>query len=187
MTTKYQAIYADPPWQYDEGFPTQSRSPGKWEGPVTNKALPYPSMTLKDIKALNVNGIAAKDCRLFLWATNKYLPDAFIVMRAWGFEYKQTLVWHKSDGNMGGSIAPNSAEYLIVGIKGKPRRLSKLKSAVHKYPQSKRHSKKPEDFRRMIEETTGGPYLELFARKATEGWDVWGDEVERTAELDGAL
>jgi len=139
-------------------------------------------MTLAEIEAMPVSAVADKDCRLWLWTTNRYLPAAFTVMSAWGFDYRQTLVWHKADGNMGGSVAPNSAEYLLVGVQGKPRRLVKLKSAVWKFPQGKRHSRKPEEFQDMVETVSPGPYLELFARRPREGWTVWGNEVEANAE-----
>jgi len=174
---KYKTIVADPPWEYKEGFPTQSRTPGKWEGEVKTKPLPYPSMTLSEIKDLPISKISDKDCRLFLWVTNRYLPYVFDIINTWGFEYKQTIIWHKSDGNMGGSVAPNSAEFLIVAIKGTPQRVSKLKTAVWKFPQSKKHSKKPEEFQTMIEKISPEPRIELFARRKREGWDVWGNEV----------
>jgi N6-adenosine-specific RNA methylase IME4 len=32
--------------------------------------------------------------------------------------------------------------------------------------------------RRMIEDVSYAPRLELFARRKTEGWNVWGNEVE---------
>ena len=41
------------------------------------------------------------------------------------------------------------------------------------------HSKKPEIVRDRIVELVGDlPRIELFARQKTEGWDVWGNEVE---------
>jgi len=40
-----------------------------------------------------------------------------------------------------------------------------------------KHSVKPEDMRRMIEKVSYASYIELFARKETSGWDVWGNEV----------
>ena len=40
------------------------------------------------------------------------------------------------------------------------------------------HSKKPEEARRRIEALLGDvPRLELFARRPSPGWDVWGNEV----------
>jgi N6-adenosine-specific RNA methylase IME4 len=40
------------------------------------------------------------------------------------------------------------------------------------------HSRKPEIYDR-VEKLCSGPYLELFARNRREGWDSWGDEVDR--------
>ena len=179
----FRCIVADPPWEYPEGFATQSRSPGKWKGEIQNKPLPYPSMTLDEIKALPVAEMADDDCRLWLWTTNRYLPDAFDVMAAWGFRYRQTLTWHKSDGNMGGSVAPNSAEFLLVGVKGNPGVVKKWPAAVVKLPQSKKHSKKPEEFRYLIEQSDAGPYLEMFARRKRPGWQTWGNEVPNDVEI----
>jgi N6-adenosine-specific RNA methylase IME4 len=135
-------------------------------------------MSIAEIEAMPVSSVADKDCRLWLWTTNRYLPAAFGVMAAWGFDYRQTLVWHKADGNMGGSVAPNSAEFLLVGVRGRPRRLCKLKSAVWKFPQSKRHSRKPEAFQDMVETVSPSPHLELFARRQRENWTCWGNEVD---------
>ena len=50
-------IYADPPWRYQN-----------WKGQGVAERH-YPTMTLEDIKALPVAGLAGKDCVLFLWAT----------------------------------------------------------------------------------------------------------------------
>ena len=48
-------IYADPPWRYQN-----------WKGQGVAERH-YPTMTLEDIKALPVTGLAGKDCVLFLW------------------------------------------------------------------------------------------------------------------------
>lgn len=179
----FRCVVADPPWEYPEGFATQSRSPGKWEGEIKCKPLPYPSMTVEEIAALPVREMAAADCRLWLWTTNRYLPAAFGVMESWGFEYRQTLVWHKSDGNMGGSVAPNSAEFLLVGVRGNPPCKKRLPAAVVKLPQSKRHSKKPVEWQWLIEQTDDGPRLEMFARRKRPGWHAWGNELANDVEL----
>lgn len=43
------------------------------------------------------------------------------------------------------------------------------------------HSKKPDVVRENIVELCGNlPRIELFARKETEGWDVFGNEVENS-------
>ena len=177
LSPPYGTIVADPPWRYDEGFPTQSRTSGKWSGDVTTKALPYSGMDMDAIKALPVADLAAVT-RLFLWTTNRYIPDAFDVMAAWGFAYKQTLVWHKRDGNMGGSVAPCSAEFLLVGVMGSPPVLTKAAAAVISAPQAKQHSRKPQAFLDLAEAVSPGPYVELFARAPRLGWDHWGHGYE---------
>lgn len=91
LTPPYSTIVVDPPWEYAEGFPTQSRTPGKWAGAVKTKPLPYSSMGLDAIEALPVAALAGPDARLFLWATSRYLGAAFDVMEAWRCRYKQAL------------------------------------------------------------------------------------------------
>lgn len=39
------------------------------------------------------------------------------------------------------------------------------------------HSQKPEAFLDLVEATSPGPYLELFARRNRLGWDTWGNEA----------
>ena len=185
VTVKFKTIVADPPWEYPEGFNTVSASNGIPIGPIKHdKPLPYPSMTIAEICALPVANLADKDCRLWLWTTSRYLPDAFDVMKAWGFRYRQTLVWHKTDGNMGGGVAPNSAEFLLVGVKGNPPIGKKLKQSVHKLPQSKTHSRKPREWRWLIEQVdTIEPRLEMFARQTHPGWNIWGNELSNDVNL----
>jgi hypothetical protein len=45
-----------------------------------------------------------------------------------------------------------------------------------------RHSEKPEEMRKMIEVVSYGPSIELFARKKTDGWDAWGNEICETIQ-----
>jgi N6-adenosine-specific RNA methylase IME4 len=180
---KYRTIVADPPWVYDRAFVSFTHN---GEGPRIERDLPYESMAVEDIASLPIPSLAEKDCRLFLWTTNRYLPDSFGVLRAWGFEYVQTLVWRKT-GNpspFGGSVAPNHAEYLLVGKRGAPAILSRLSSSVIDAPAAVfGHSTKPEAFLDHIEAVSPGPYLELFSRRARLGWDTHGDESLSHVEL----
>lgn len=83
---KYNIIYADPPWRYQ-----QKNLLGAAEHH-------YSTMSVKDICGLKVEEIAAKDCVLFLWATFPQLPEALRVIKAWGFQYKTVaFVWLKQN------------------------------------------------------------------------------------------
>src|SRR5262252_7278137 len=185
---RYRTIVADPPWPY-EGFasdPTSGRSlPPSRREHVRVEFMPYRELSLTEIAALPVADLADSDCRLFLWTTNRYLPDAHNLIRVWRFKYVQLLVWHKT-GNpspFGGSIAPNHAEYLLVAVTGKPKLLGRLPTNVIGVAAQRLHSQKPEHFLDMVEMVSPGPYVELFARRHRLGWDVWGDQSANTAEL----
>ena len=84
---KYNTIYADPPWQF------QNRT-GK-VAPEHKRLTRYETMTLDDIKALPVADLAGDKAHLYLWVPNALLPDGLAVMDAWGFEYKGNIVWEK--------------------------------------------------------------------------------------------
>lgn len=128
MSGCYRTIVADPPWPYPEGFarsiPTGRSLNVKRDGDralvggFRRSDLPYQPMTFNDICNLAVARESADDdCRLFLWTTNKYLGGAFDVLAAWGFDYRQTLVWQKADGGpFITSVAPNTAEFALVAL-----------------------------------------------------------------------
>lgn len=179
-TKKYQIIYADPPWSYQNG--------GVPQGGVDAQ---YKTMTLPEIKALPINELADETSVLLLWATFPQLQEALEVMRAWGFKYKTLgFSWIKTnkDGTpfFGiGYYAKSNAEVCLLGVKGKAHSLVKSNSvsSVILSPKS-RHSEKPAIVREKIVELFGDiPRIELFARQKTEGWDVWGNEVESDIEL----
>ena len=184
MTKKYNIIYADPPWQVMAGS-KQGRKNGDSEKSLD---LQYPTMALEEIKQLPVKQIADKNCVLFLWTINKYLEQSYEVARAWGFKPSTMLVWDKTPKGIGlGGTFTLANEYLLFSRRGTVKARQRVKGNHWHHPRE-RHSQKPEFFRTMIEETFGDlPRVELFARQPHEGWDVWGNEVECTADLEGAL
>jgi N6-adenosine-specific RNA methylase IME4 len=177
LNPPYRTLLADPPWDYPDGFVTQSYGEG-WQR-TRSYQLPYSAMTVGEIMALPVNDLAYTDARLFLWTTNRYLPEAFAVVAAWGFRYQQTLTWHKTDA-LNGSVAPNS-EFLLVGVRGSPRIVRRAPSAVIAHAHARTHSTKPVEFGDLIESVSAGPYVELFAREPRLGWDHWGLGYEAAA------
>lgn len=178
--TRYRTIVADPPWHYD-GFATAPGGDRKRGLPPKVAALPYPSMTLAEIAALPVADFAdPAGARLFLWTTNRYLPAAFGILSQWGFDYAQTLTWHKT-GNpspFGGSVAPIHAEFLLVAKRGDVPVAGRWPTSVIAANKPRDdHSQKPDAFLDMVEQTSPGPYLELFSRRARLGWQTWGNEA----------
>ncbi len=69
-----------------------------------------------------------------------------------------------------------------LGIRGK---VKAFRLQIPNFIQTKalRHSQKPEEVRHIIEQTQLNPRIELFARKKTNDWDAWGDEIESDIKL----
>jgi N6-adenosine-specific RNA methylase IME4/ParB-like chromosome segregation protein Spo0J len=167
---KYQVIYADPPWEYNSTLPQKY-------GDVEKH---YSNMTLKDICDMPIKNISDANCVLFLWVTSPKLPLAFDVMRAWGFEYKTSFVWDKIGHNVGYYNSVRH-EFLLIGGKGcsTPTMDKKvLHDSVISIQKSDKHSEKPEEFRKLIEELYPNTQkIELFARKTVKGWDNFGNQI----------
>ncbi len=180
LAPPYATIVADPPWHYD-ARPVGGGKPGTMG---EAKPFPYSTMTFEEIVALPVGLLAADDAVLWLWTTNKWLRDAFTVVDAWGFGYRQTLVWGKNNPMPVGSVAPSAAEFLLVAKRGKPSMEWVWPSSVivTARPSARTHSVKPDCFRDYIENSSPGPYLELFARAPRLGWDAWGHGFESTRD-----
>jgi N6-adenosine-specific RNA methylase IME4 len=164
----YGVIYADPPWFYDN-VPM-----GDGHRLIENH---YPTMALDDIKALPVH--AADDCILFMWATVPLLAKAFEVLDAWDFEYRSMSTWVKDKIGIGYWVR-SQCEHLLLATKGDVPSPAPGEQypAVIGAPRG-RHSEKPDIFAKHIERIYPNvPKLEMFARAARPGWDVWGNEAE---------
>lgn len=150
-------------------------------------------MSTKDIINLPVKEIADDKCILFMWTTDYHLSRCCDVIKAWGFEYKTMgFVWQKLTNNgdpvtfMGNYTMKSGCEICLLATKGGGLQKWIHKRNVRALYQSKRekHSKKPDEFRKRIELMyPGQSKIELFARQKTEGWDIWGDEIESQIKL----
>lgn len=170
---KYDIIYADPPWRYND-----RRCNGACEHH-------YKTMTIQAICNLPIKDLAKKDCILFLWTTYPMLQEALKVIESWGFKYKTIgFQWVKLNKSGKGYFfglgrwTRGNTECCLLATKGKPHRLSNRVSQLVFAP-LRSHSEKPDEVREGIVELMGEDTkrIELFARKQTKGWDSWGDEI----------
>lgn len=161
---KYRVIYADPPWSYGD----KQNIDG-----LGGAEKHYPTMPLDDICNLPIP--TTDDAVLFIWVTSPMLEDCFKVINAWGFKYKSSFVWDKVKHNMGHYNSVRH-ELLLICTKGSctPDKV-KLYDSVISIERTD-HSRKPDKFREIIDELYPiGKRLEMFAREASDGWDVWGN------------
>jgi N6-adenosine-specific RNA methylase IME4 len=188
--SQYATIVADPPWEVSAGralgayvLDGNRQLFGGFTDDQTSRPLAYPSMTVDEIKALQVP--AADNAHLYLWTTNGYLREAFDVVKAWGFQYSTTLVWAKNvmGGGLGGAFGI-STEYVLFCRRGSLKAHGRVGGTWFNWKRpydergKPRHSAKPANFYALVEDVSPGPYLELFAREKRPGWHVWGNEVE---------
>ncbi len=178
----FQTLIADPPWL--------ERGGGKIKRGADRH---YPLMSTREICLLPVPEWMAPNAHLYLWATNNFLQDAFVVLAAWQFRYVTMVTWVKDKPGLG-QYFRGMTEHLLFGVRGvlPYRQLENglraqgrtvmyaddgcpLPSAIEA-PRTK-HSEKPEVFRRIVEQVSHGPYLEMFARRPANNWTVWGNEL----------
>ena len=181
----YKTIVADPPWPYNRKWDTGSDKSALAKKYNTDSVpMSYPTMTIQEIMSLPVKEIAADNCELYLWTTQKYLPWSFQVLGAWGFKYCQTLTWCKTPMGTGqGGLYCPTTEFLILGRRGVMPEVKRIDTTWWQIKRQMRHSKKPEFFIGLIESVSHPPRIELFARRYRLGWDVYGNEVESDINL----
>lgn len=183
---KYSIIYADPPWEYN-------KSGGGHRGTA---GLPYDTMSLDKIAALPIDKISHDSTILYMWATDPKLSTALELMRQWNFDYKGVAyVWVKQNRKTPtpfwgmGYYTRKNAEFVLIGTRRNT--VKTIKPIVHNSHQIifspiEEHSKKPDKVRNEIVRVCGDsiPKVELFARQAPKGWDVWGNEAPQSISED---
>ena len=146
-------------------------------------------MKIEAIKLLPIKELSDKDCILFMWVVDTQLPEAIEVIQAWGFKYKTVgFTWVK-ETNTGkdffgvGMWTRKNPEMCLIATKGSPKRISASVRQLQRH-KVREHSRKPDEIRAEIVRLVGDlPRVELFARQKTEGWDVFGNEVEESITL----
>lgn len=162
---KYRCIVIDPPW------PVVKIE--REERPNQGVELDYSTLSIDEIKDLK---IPADDmCHIYLWVTQKYLPAGIEILRSWGFKYQCVLTWVKKTGMTPFSWMYNT-EHVLFGTRG-GLPLDKLGIKLAFEGESKKHSKKPDEFYEIVRQASPGPRIDMFAREARDGFDVWGFEA----------
>jgi N6-adenosine-specific RNA methylase IME4 len=180
----FRVIYADPPWTFKTYSP-------KGRGRCADAH--YDVISLEGLKELRseIDRYAAKDCALFLWATDPLLPKAIDIIDAWAFNYKTVaFYWAKLNKKASrrtftvesfftglGYWTRANAEICLLATRGTPKRLSRSVKRLVIAPR-REHSRKPDEIYDRIESLMEGPYLELFARSTRHGWRSLGNQTD---------
>ena len=183
---RYRTIVADPPWRYTKNPPPKTGSGASAEHQ-------YPTMTTDDMALLDVASLAEDDAHLYMWVTNPILTEqrpsitgtlnAPALVRAWGFEPKTMLTWHKTGPPGMGFYWRGQTEHVIFATRGNAPISAGIRLRnLFESPRAS-HSEKPDLFLDLVEQVSPGPRLEMFARRQRFGWDTWGNEALGHVEL----
>lgn len=194
MASKYDVIYADPPWAYNNA---------SIDGAAARHYSTCECHKDGQFKAL-VDGWAADNCALFMWATWPKLREAFLLGDAWGFEYVTcAFVWVKTLRDAGqlhmfehprpemltvfgvGFYAKSNTEFVLLWRRGSIAgdwADNTIRQLV--FAPRREHSRKPDEVRGLIERAyPDARRIEMFARSRAPGWDAWGSETEKFTEV----
>jgi N6-adenosine-specific RNA methylase IME4/predicted DNA-binding protein (UPF0251 family) len=169
---EFEVIVIDPPWPYRDGIDQADYDPAGHRA-----SNPYPEMMLSELADLQLP--AADNCVLWLWTTHRFMRHAFPLLDKWGFQDRAILTWAKDRMGLGRWLRSQS-EFCIMATKGSPAiDLTNQTTILH--GPMREHSRKPDEFYRMVESLCIGRRLDFFSRESREGWAQIGNETEKFA------
>jgi len=179
---KYNIIYADPAWSFNN-----KKTGGNM---ISGSASHYDTMKVDEMCKLPIEALADTDCVLFMWWVGSQPKEAIKLCESWGFTLKTMTGFNWVKLTLLGKLffgmgfwTRAGSECCLIAVKGKPKRINAgIRSVI--MARAEKHSKKPNIFRKEIIKLCGDiPRIELFAREKLEGFDVWGNEVKNSITI----
>jgi N6-adenosine-specific RNA methylase IME4 len=171
---KFETIVIDPLWPMTkierDARPNQA-------------GFSYPTMGDAELRAFasTVAGMAAEDCHMFMWTTQKFQWLAKELIELYGFRPMFTMVWHKAGGFQPYGLPQFNCEFIIYARKGSPKFVSTKNLFCCFNGPRREHSRKPDEFYDMISLATKGPRIDVFSREQRDGFAQYGNETEKFA------
>lgn len=189
----YKTVVADPAWKLCSGG--RSSLAVHTHYPVQTK-----NEVIDTMKKWIESHPIAPEAHLYLWCINSYssgyskgVEDALDVCRSIGFHPVTNIVWCKPQNNPT-PYGLRGTELCIFATrhrKGQYREImyggSKNESSVAKdslkrsldwfVADRREHSRKPEEFYRLVEQRSNPPYLEMYGRTKRKNWTILGNET----------
>jgi N6-adenosine-specific RNA methylase IME4 len=169
---KYSVIVIDPPWDMEKI--ERDVRPNQVE-------FDYPTMNEEELVAFGetVNKLAADDCHMFMWTTQKFLPMAQRLVESYGFRYVLEMVWHKPGGFQPIGLPQYNCEFVVYARKGFPTFVDTKDFPCCFQAPRREHSRKPDEFYDTIRRVTDGQRIDVFSREKRDGFDQFGNEADK--------
>lgn len=171
----YATIVIDPPWPMS-----------KIERDVrpNQEGFDYPTMSEEQLQefAPTIEAIAADDCHMFMWTTQKFLPTTLRLVDHYGFRYVLTMVWHKPGGYQPTGLPQYNCEFIVYARKGTPRFIDTKGFPCCFNAPRREHSRKPDEFYDIVNLVTDGPRIDIFSREQRDGFAQYGNEPSKFAK-----
>lgn len=168
---KYRCLVIDPPWDVKKIIRDERPNQAEFD---------YKTMSDEEIEQLQVEDLADDNCHLYLWTTHKKLPVALKLAEKWGFKYQCLMTWVKNVGFTPFSWM-YSTEHVLFCKKGSLE-VERKGLRLDFTGKVREHSRKPDEFYKLVLEATPGPRLELFSREIREGFEQWGNETDKFSD-----
>jgi len=176
FNNEFKTIVIDPPWT-----PAMSITNGN-----ASKASPqkfYSTLTLDEI--CKIKPPIANQAHLYIWCVSQHVDWAYKVANAWNAE--PIILWTWIKPGLGVGRFRCNTEHILVARKGSRhgnpfgkggRHIQATNGTYFEWPRGK-HSEKPNEFYKLVEEISPAPRLDMYARKFRENWFSWGDELDK--------
>lgn len=179
---KFDVLLMDFPWNFETYAPT---------GQIKTPAAHYKTMSIEEGKKLPIANLTNKNAALFFWVVDWMEPKICQELaNAWGFRYAtRAWVWIKQNKNgLGffqgtGFYTTANPEDCWLFVRGSMPVSDRGVSSII-YSPVREHSRKPDEQYYKIDKLYPElSYLELFGRRRWPGWEVWGNEVDSTINI----
>lgn len=167
---EYRTIVIDPPWPME--IIERDVRPGQI-------GMHYPTMSIEEIKAFKLP--LAQQSTVYVWTTQRFLPDTFAVLEAWGLRYRFTMVWHKPGGPQPYNLPQYNCEFVVVGTTSDLLFIDTKQFFTCFNAPRREHSRKPDEFYELVKRVSPDPRIDIFSREEREGFDQFGNETGKFA------